>query len=149
MIRWLVVSLSLAGCSSGEYAKMFDVPAPGGAYIAHAELLDEGAGTRRYRVSIESADGAGTREVFQGTNGWISAPVWQNRSTLIVPFCFGRIVDVDSWLPWKGGDTVRFRTSTSSQIQVHVVTAPDTVIDGVSYCRADEALPVIREKVTG
>jgi hypothetical protein len=30
-----------------------------------------------------------------------------------------------------------------------VVTAPDTMIAGVSYCRSDEALPAVREKVTG
>jgi len=147
--RAAALCLLLTGCSSGEYTKMFDVPAPGGAFVAHAELLNEGTGSRRYRVSVENADGSGTRQVFRGINGWISAPVWQNRSTLIVPFCFGRVVAVDSWLPWKGADTVRFRTSASSLIQVHVVTAPDTEIAGVRYCRSDEALPVVREKVTG
>ena len=90
--------------------------------------------------------GTERREVFRGTSGWIAAPVWQNRSTLIIPFCFGRIVSVDSRLPWKGGDNVKFRTSSSSLIQVHVVTAPDTSIAGVNYCRSDEELPVIREK---
>ena len=84
--------------------------------------------------------------MFSGTNGWIAAPVWQNRSTLIVPFCFGRIHAVESRLPWKGGDAVKFRGSTSSLIQVHVVTAPDTSIAGVTWCRSDEELPVIREK---
>lgn len=149
-MRWLVPCLALAGCSSGSYTRMFDVPAPGGAYTAHAEVLDEGTlGSRRYRVFIEATDGSGKRQVFGGTNGWISAPAWQNRSTLIVPFCFGRIVSVESYLPWKGADTVRFRTSTSTLIHIHVVTAPDTVIAGVSYCRSDEALPVVREKVTG
>jgi len=146
----LVLCAALAGCSSDNYTKLFDVPAPGGAYVAQAELLDEETpGSRRYRIFIESADGSGRRQVFSGTNGWIAAPVWQNRSTLIVPFCFGRIVSVESYLPWKGGDMVRFRTSTSTLIHVHVVTAPDTAIAGVNYCRSDEELPVIREKVTG
>jgi hypothetical protein len=149
-MRWLVPCVLLAGCSSGSYTKMFDVPAPGGAYTARAELRNEGTpGSSRDRVSIERSDGAGSREVFRGTNGWITAPVWQNGSTLIVPFCFGRIMQVDSYLPWKGADPVRFRTSTSTLIHVHVVTAPDTVIAGVSYCRSDEALPTIREKVSG
>lgn len=150
MTRWLVLGLLLAGCSSGSYTKIFDVPAPGGAYIARAEWRDEGTlGSRRYRVSIESADGSGTKQVFRGTNGYIAAPVWLNRSTLIVPFCFGRIVAVESYLPWKGGDLVRFRSRESSLIHVHVVTAPDTQIAGVTYCRSDEAPPVVREKVTG
>ena len=136
---FLLTSALLGGCSSKGYTVAFTVASPDSTYIAEMEVLNEGTlGSRRYRINIVSADGSIEKEVFRGTNGWISAPVWQNRSTLIVPFCMGRIITVESYIPVEGADTVKFRTSSTSLIHVHVITAPDSVIGGIGYCSSDD-----------
>jgi hypothetical protein len=37
-----------------------------------------------------------------------------------------------------GAETVRFRTRSSAQLRVHVITAPQTSIAGVEFCVPDK-----------
>lgn len=138
VVRQVAIVFSLAlisGCSRQDYEVAYTTVSPDGKFSAQMEWKDEGTlGSTRYRVSlVEKSDGK-SREVFRGTRGWVSAPVWLDASTLIIPFCFGKIASVESVLPIQGGTTVKFRSSESSLIRIHVVTAPQTVIGTQHYC---------------
>lgn len=135
------VCLALTACSSSRYEPLFTEPSPDGAFVARAELREEGTlGSSRYRLSVSTADGTQGSVVFRGENGWAGSPVWLNSSTLIVPFCFGSISSLRSVLALQGSDVVRYRTSSSANIRVHVVTAPQTSISGREFCTTDAFL---------
>ena len=129
-----IVSFTCA-CSKAGYEVAFTSKSPDGAYIAQMDWRDEGTlGSSRYRVTIMRTDGTESWEVFRGTRGWTSAPVWQNASSLQIPFCLGSVGSVNSVLPIEGAYKLKFRTSDSSLIHVHAITAPNTIVDGLKYC---------------
>lgn len=135
-IALVLVSLMVGtSCSEGSYEPMFTAKSPDGAFVAQVERMEEGTfGSTRYRLSVSRADGTEAFEAFRGENGWVSQPVWQNASTLLVPFCFGSISFVDSVLPLNGSEAVHYRESSSTSIRVHIVTAPSTSVAEATFC---------------
>lgn len=137
----LITTLLVGGCSQSSYEELEVVRSPDSAFVARTELLEEGGlGSSRYRVIVERADRSQRTVAFEGENGWVSPPVWQNSSTLLVPFCFGVVSSVRSVLGLTGGDTVRYRTSESAQIRLHILTAPYTSVAGQHFCTETEVL---------
>jgi hypothetical protein len=136
MVAAVLVSASaLTACSGGTYEIISSVRSPNGTFVAQTEFKGEGTlGSSRYRVSVSKADGTDTMVVFKGVNGWFSPPLWQNESTLIIPFCFGSILSVESILPFQGSSTVQYRSSNSANVRVHVVTMPSTSVAGNQFC---------------
>jgi len=132
------LALMASGCARADapaYVLLFTSKSPDGAYVATVERMEEGTlGSTRYQMFIATADGSARRLVVAGTHAYVSAPVWQDASTVILPLCFGSLQSVTSVLNFRGSKEVHFRTSTSSNVRVHVVTAPDTTIAGVSFC---------------
>ena len=141
----------VSACSNRTYEVIATAEAPDKAYIARLERLEEGTlGSTRYRLYIARADGSDSVEVFRGTGGWVSAPVWQNASTVSLPMCFGMIQSITSVLSWNGSDIVRYQTRnprtsecTSSRRQIRqsrVCTSARAdgcaSMDGVSFATA-------------
>ena len=123
------------GCSQRPYEVLYTAKSPDGAYVVTLERLEEGTlGSTRYQMYLTKSDGSARTRVAVGTGGWVFAPVWQDASTVILPLCFGTLRSVTSVLEFRGSKEVRFKTSTSSNVRVHVVTAPDSTVAGVSFC---------------
>lgn len=132
-----IASIAVVGCSnSGEHREMYAVRSPDGAYLARLEMNDSGGvlGLTFYRLFVSRADGRDGVVAFEGDNGWAEAPIWQNASTLLVPFCFGAIDSVKSVLALEGAEWVKFRTRRSPNVRVHVITAPETSVAGRKFC---------------
>jgi hypothetical protein len=130
-----VSSLLIASCTQGSYEPMFTSRSPDGAFVARLERLEEGTlGSTRYRLLVSRADGTEPTDAFRGENGWVSEPVWQSSSTLLVPFCFGTASSLKSVLPFHGSQVVHFKTSSSAYIRVHLFTAPRTTVEGTQFC---------------
>ena len=111
---------ALSACSHGPREVIFTVPSPDKAYIARVERQQEGKfGSTRYWLFIARADTSESVEVFYGTSGWVSAPVWQASSAVLLPTCFGTIKSVMSVLAWTSADVVRYRTESSPNIRLH------------------------------
>lgn len=72
--------------------------------------------------------------MFTGSDGDVSEPFWRGQSELVIPFCWGTIDTVESVSPYKTREKSGFRTRTSAQIRVHVVTAPDVIIGARHVC---------------
>lgn len=108
--RSLILLLAILGscmaptaCSRTAYEPVHTAPSPDGALVARSSVLEEGTlGSSRYRVTVSKADGTQSVVAFEGENGWFSPPVWQNSSTLLVPFCFGTVSSLRSVLPLRG-----------------------------------------------
>src|SRR5690348_13627584 len=139
-VMWstLAATLISASCTHQDYVTVFTARSPNGSFVARLERLEEGTlGSTRYRLFVSRADGSDSMEAFRGTNAWVAPPIWQNPSTLIVPFCFGSIDSVTSVLPLRAGEKVHYRSSSSANLRVHILTAPHTQVNGVEFCNGD------------
>ena len=129
-------ALIFCACSGPPpYEPVYSVASPDGKYVAKAEISEEGTlGSTRYRLIIFKSGEQTGREVFSGINADADPLKWRTSSELLVPFCFGEIESIESVLPFEGGEEIRFRNRTSSQLRIHVITSRNTVIDGGTYC---------------
>ena len=127
----------LSACSGAPYETLYQVASPDGRYIAKMELSEEGTlGSSHFRLMILKNGETGEREVFTGVNADADELKWRTSSELLVPFCFGEIVEIQSLVPNEGGDTISFRSRTSTSLRIDIITSRDTMIDGIIYCHS-------------
>lgn len=132
----LSIVVLTAGCSSPPYKALFEAESPDGRYVARIEYSEEGMfGSTRYRVNFLEKGKSDGRVVFTGDNADVENMKWISASELLVPFCFGSINSVESVLPEQVEAAVHFRTRSSSSIRIHILTVPNTQINGSIYCK--------------
>lgn len=127
-------SILLAGCNSAD-VETTTVASPKGYYAAIVETRDRGSCCSP-SASITLRDtagriGDGDLKVFEGTGGWPVKVHWSNPTNLIVAFCGGSKIKVESSI--LENKEVE-RTGVISRVTVQVVTQPDTFISGKAYC---------------
>ena len=128
----LAASLLLVGC--GEWEREGVLPSPDGKLIAVVEYQGSAACCSDHsRIRLENGKGGTLAEpvlIAEVTQAKVQ-PHWLNNDKLVIEACAASKIEAKTQIRRQ---PITRPDGTNNAVQVNVVTAPQTFLDGESFC---------------